>query len=687
MGSDLGASRAAASLYAGRAASGHRRRARHHAEAMQPRQRLWSEQRLSAPKSNGSVQTGPQSTRERKKSLLGVEDRATEAVSGKQRRLLPGTLGLAVLVFFASRGLWRWGSRRRQRRRAGREGAEARSHERRRSSQGEISVVEPAPVTAPSLPELPQRDPLSMLVEATAQDVDASALHVSSHEEPPVSAQPAPPAPEPKLPSKARLPVTNSEKRNPGVVSAFLSLGRIVTGGASNRAHRQNERAKTTKAADRAETATPVSEKNASAAAVESAAAPVARDAERLPTVELAGVIAEDARSCPAATNENATTGSVPGESEVSNGSRASNASTDANTKAAGERPPLAQVPQSATESRSGPQLRIQSAHPLYNMVRASQLLAAARALELELYGEQALVRDIFAEKLAGARFMAAQRERARTSTTDQLSRIPVRTRYFDDFLMRCLFGKEQGSASNEPPPRQVVILGAGLDMRAYRLDIPRDTVVYELDMPVVLEYKLRILRNDFPSYKPKSLVKYVPSDLTKDWKQDLLAAGFDPGNSSVWLLEGLTYYLPESLCRALFSDMRSLMPVGRASWTGASFVQEALVRKLQARTASTPRMSEESTEETLQSGELPQRPGLEAHSSRKRATPSNNHKQSENSHTRQTLVFGTDDPEGFLKSFGLYTTTIVYLGEKGANYGRFAKPFRHTMYVIAFAG
>jgi hypothetical protein len=34
------------------------------------------------------VQTGPQSTRERKKSLLGVEDRATEAVSGKQRRLL-----------------------------------------------------------------------------------------------------------------------------------------------------------------------------------------------------------------------------------------------------------------------------------------------------------------------------------------------------------------------------------------------------------------------------------------------------------------------------------------------------------------------------------------------------------------------------------------------------------------------
>jgi methyltransferase (TIGR00027 family) len=340
----------------------------------------------------------------------------------------------------------------------------------------------------------------------------------------------------------------------------------------------------------------------------------------------------------------------------------------------------IPQTPPPIPESNSATQLLIHATHPLYSMVRSSQLIAAARALELECYGDQALFRDIFAERLAGARLMAAQRERARTSTTDQLSRIPVRTRYFDDFLLRCLYGKEQGASSNEPPPRQVVILGAGLDMRAYRLKIPRDTVVYELDLAVVLEYKLRILRQEFPNHKPKALVKYVPSDLTKHWKQDLLAAGFDPKESSVWLLEGLTYYLPEPVCRSLFSDMRSLMPAGRASWVGASFVKDALVRKLQAQASLMPRTSEDSSEETFQSEELTPCPSLGRDGSRKN-TPRRSSSQ------KQTFVFGTDDPEKFLKPLGFYTTAIVYLGEKGANYGRFARAFRHTMYVTAFAG
>ena len=41
---------------------------------------------------------------------------------------------------------------------------------------------------------------------------------------------------------------------------------------------------------------------------------------------------------------------------------------------------------------------------------------------------------------------------------------------------------------------RQVVILAAGLDSRAYRLDWPAGTVVYEIDLPKVLEYKAETL-------------------------------------------------------------------------------------------------------------------------------------------------------------------------------------------------
>src|SRR5262245_15323522 len=49
-----------------------------------------------------------------------------------------------------------------------------------------------------------------------------------------------------------------------------------------------------------------------------------------------------------------------------------------------------------------------------------------------------------------------------------------VRTRFFDEF-----FANATGSGI-----RQVVILGAGLDARAYRLWWPQNTVIYEVDLP-----------------------------------------------------------------------------------------------------------------------------------------------------------------------------------------------------------
>ncbi|KAK4536615.1 hypothetical protein CDCA_CDCA09G2640 [Cyanidium caldarium] len=280
---------------------------------------------------------------------------------------------------------------------------------------------------------------------------------------------------------------------------------------------------------------------------------------------------------------------------------------------------------------------------------------------------------------------MAAQREKAKASTVDQLSRIPVRTRYFDDFLLRCLQGKEQGAASNEPLPRQVVLLGAGLDMRAYRLRVPREVAFYELDLPVVMEYKLKILRSEFADRKPYCVVKYVPSDLCKDWKRDLLAAGFNPRQSSVWLLEGLTYYLDEATCRRLFQDMRSLTPAGRASWMCASFVKEALVRKLRAQSSSSSSATSRGSGESSESA----RPIADAQRLSRQASENAAGAALRTSSSRKwpPFVFGTDDPEKFLKPLGFYVTSVACLGDAEANYGRFAAPFRHTMYVTAFAG
>jgi methyltransferase (TIGR00027 family) len=55
-----------------------------------------------------------------------------------------------------------------------------------------------------------------------------------------------------------------------------------------------------------------------------------------------------------------------------------------------------------------------------------------------------------------------------------------VRTRFFDEF---------------SPPPRisgirQIVTLAAGLDSRAYRSPWPKNTVIFEVDLPSVLSFK-----------------------------------------------------------------------------------------------------------------------------------------------------------------------------------------------------
>jgi methyltransferase (TIGR00027 family) len=59
-----------------------------------------------------------------------------------------------------------------------------------------------------------------------------------------------------------------------------------------------------------------------------------------------------------------------------------------------------------------------------------------------------------------------------------------IRTRFFDEYL-------RQASATGI---RQVVLLAAGLDTRAFRLPWPAGIHLYELDLPQVLDFKDRVL-------------------------------------------------------------------------------------------------------------------------------------------------------------------------------------------------
>jgi methyltransferase (TIGR00027 family) len=130
---------------------------------------------------------------------------------------------------------------------------------------------------------------------------------------------------------------------------------------------------------------------------------------------------------------------------------------------------------------------------------------------------------------------------------------IVVRTKYFDDYLLNA-------AATGV---RQVVILASGLDSRAYRLDWPAGTVVYEVDQPQVIEFKTTTLTGFGAA--PAADRRTVGIDLRADWPAALRAAGLDTGAPTAWLAEGLLIYLPPEAQDRLFDNITAMSVPGSA--------------------------------------------------------------------------------------------------------------------------
>ena len=97
---------------------------------------------------------------------------------------------------------------------------------------------------------------------------------------------------------------------------------------------------------------------------------------------------------------------------------------------------------------------------------------------------------------------------------------VVARTVFLDDMLgQACAAGA-----------RQVVLLGAGFDARAFRLPWPAGVRCYELDTPDVLGVKAQVLAAQ--QARPGCERIPVPCDLRADWSAGLAGAGFDPGQA-----------------------------------------------------------------------------------------------------------------------------------------------------------
>src|SRR5689334_2032869 len=134
--------------------------------------------------------------------------------------------------------------------------------------------------------------------------------------------------------------------------------------------------------------------------------------------------------------------------------------------------------------------------------VGSAYWIAAIRARESER--PDRLFDDPYARELAGERGFAAMAASERVSGGENRF-VPVRVRWFDDTALAAVAGGVG----------QVVLLGAGLDTRPYRLDIPPQTSWYEVDLAESLEHKHGMLHGQ----TPRCSVKPVIADLAGDWR------------------------------------------------------------------------------------------------------------------------------------------------------------------------
>ncbi|MFI6046754.1 class I SAM-dependent methyltransferase [Nocardia sp. NPDC051321] len=171
--------------------------------------------------------------------------------------------------------------------------------------------------------------------------------------------------------------------------------------------------------------------------------------------------------------------------------------------------------------------------------------VAAARAVESKR--PDALVHDQFAELFVAAAGDPELREQSPLGTEF----MGLRSKFFDNLFL----------TAAEDGVRQAVILAAGLDARAYRLNWPQGMVVYEIDQPKVLEFKRQVLAD--AGATPRAERREVAVDLRENWPAALIEEGFDPTVPTVWSAEGLLPYLPGAAQDALFARIAQLSAPG----------------------------------------------------------------------------------------------------------------------------
>jgi len=194
---------------------------------------------------------------------------------------------------------------------------------------------------------------------------------------------------------------------------------------------------------------------------------------------------------------------------------------------------------------------------PIQHVSDTAIWVAYYRALESER--ADALFKDRFAKLLVGSRGQQIADSAGASSRYTQWS-VVIRTVVIDRLIQEHVGGGVG----------MVVNLGAGLDTRPYRLQLPGSLRWVEIDFPDVLEHKAKILG----AQKPGVLLDRFPLDLShREKRQELFSTLGSQSKKALILTEGVIPYLTEEQVATLAQDLHA--QTSFQSWVAEYYAPE----------------------------------------------------------------------------------------------------------------
>jgi methyltransferase (TIGR00027 family) len=183
---------------------------------------------------------------------------------------------------------------------------------------------------------------------------------------------------------------------------------------------------------------------------------------------------------------------------------------------------------------------------------RTAVAVALARALESERpdpWFDDRLARGLARRIIEAREGGDLEPPRIREGLRDWVA---VRTRFLDELALDAV---AEGD-------RQIVVVGAGLDARAFRLALPADSVFFEVDRPDVVTVKERIVAA--AGLEPHGSRRMLVGDVTDPgWLAALAAAGWRQDRPTVWILEGFLIYFEPEVRTALVATLAAVSAPG----------------------------------------------------------------------------------------------------------------------------